>query len=524
MDVTPFHLHMLELIQTHAWEQARNGLEARLADHPHEAMTLRFLARLEILKGNYGKALELLDHAVKFHGGMDEKIEKALLVAPIPGSTAMINDLRGRMLSEIRALEQSGEQIRGPVEMLHIPSFYLAYQGRNDRSLQEGIAGLLLKAVPSLAFTAPRCTQGRPRPEENLRIGLCSNNLRNNSVGLFYLGLVPALKAQGFEIHLFRTPAGGSDRITQRYIESADHDTLLSPSLETARRQIADKALDILFYPDLTVHPLVNWLAFARLAPVQMTSWGHPVTSGLPQVDYYITSRLMEGENPQDHYSEQLVELSALPCCYSPPRLLSSPAERRHFRLPEKGAIYCCGHQAFKFHPDFDALLGQILRKDPTGTLVLINGWGEPNHGRLLETRIKSANPDVAGRILMLGRMSTIQYLAMTRLSDVHLDPIWFGGGRTSFDLLSNGNIIVTWPGPFQRGRVTGACLSRMGVDECIAEDWEDYADKAVEFANNGTLRLQTREKITRNAHLIFDHPTFIEEMTAFMRQAVART
>ncbi len=524
MDVTPFHLHMLELIQAHAWEQAKNGLEARLADHPHEAMTLRLLARLEIRKGDFGKARELLEHAVRYHGGMDEKIEKALLVPPIPGSTAMIDDLRGRMLSEIKTLEQSGEQLRGPVEMLHIPSFYLAYQGRDDRKLQESIAGLLLKAAPSLAFTAPHGTKDRPRPEGNIRIGLCSNNLRNNSVGLFFLGFAQALRGKGFELHLFRAPSGGSDQVTLRYIQSADHDTQLSSSLETAQRQIAEKNLDILFYPDLTVHPLTNWLAFARLAPVQMTSWGHPVTSGLPHVDYYISSRLMECENAREHYSEHLVELSTFPCCYQPPQLLSSPAKRHHFRLPEKGAIYCCGHQAFKFHPDFDTLLGQILRKDPTGTLVLINGWGGPNHGRLLENRIKSANPDVADRILMLGRMPPIQYLAMTRLADVHLDPVWFGGGRTSFDLLSNGNIVVTWPGPFQRGRVTGACLSRMGVDECIAETWEDYVDMAVEFANDETLRFQTREKIIRNAHLIFDHPAFIEEMTAFMRQAVART
>ncbi len=41
-------------------------------------------------------------------------------------------------------------------------------------------------------------------------------------------------------------------------------------------------SLDILFYPDLGMTPLTYFLAFARLAPVQCVSWGHPVTTGIP--------------------------------------------------------------------------------------------------------------------------------------------------------------------------------------------------------------------------------------------------
>jgi len=45
-------------------------------------------------------------------------------------------------------------------------------------------------------------------------------------------------------------------------------------------------------------------IAGLRLAPVQCTAWGHPVTSGLPTIDYYLSSQLMEPENAQAHYSE----------------------------------------------------------------------------------------------------------------------------------------------------------------------------------------------------------------------------
>ena len=520
MNEPSFHYRILDLILVHAWENALDALEQQLYQHPSDALSLRLLARIHIHKGCYAKALETLETAVKHGGGTDAEIEKTLLVPLIPESSDMIQQTRARMHAGIQGLIASGKKISGPVEMLHIPAFYLAYQGQNDRQLQEEIADLLLRCAPSLAFTAPHC-QNKIKPKaRKIRVGLCSNNLRKNSVGLFYLGFAQTLPRQTFELHLLRTPAGGSDDVTRQFIKAADHDTLLSPTLETARRQISDKALDILFYPDLTVHPLVNWLAHARLAPIQMTSWGHPVTSGLPQMDYYISSRLMESTNCRDHYSEQLVALSVLPCCYTPPRLLSSPVQRHHFSLPEDRHLYCCGHQAFKLHPDFDAVLAKILRKDPKSELILINAWGDPHHAELLKARINSTQPDVADRIKVMGRLSYIQYLAMARLMDVHLDPVWFGGGRTSFDLLNNGNIVITWPGPYQRGRVTGACLKSMGVNECTASDWDDYVDRAVAFANDPDLRRQTQKRIEQTAPLMLNPNRFTEELALFMKNA----
>jgi len=34
-----------------------------------------------------------------------------------------------------------------------------------------------------------------------------------------------------------------------------------------------------------------------RLAPVQCNNWGHPVTSGFPSLDYFLSSALMEPED-----------------------------------------------------------------------------------------------------------------------------------------------------------------------------------------------------------------------------------
>ena len=50
-------------------------------------------------------------------------------------------------------------------------------------------------------------------------------------------------------------------------------------------------------------------LASLRLAPAQATSWGHPTTSGLPSIDYFLSSELMEPPNADEHYTERLIRL-----------------------------------------------------------------------------------------------------------------------------------------------------------------------------------------------------------------------
>jgi hypothetical protein len=58
-----------------------------------------------------------------------------------------------------------------------------------------------------------------------------------------------------------------------------------------AQRDIAALQLDVLLYLDLTMSTWIQKVAYSRLAAVQATSHGHPVTSGIPKhiMQYYIS-------------------------------------------------------------------------------------------------------------------------------------------------------------------------------------------------------------------------------------------
>ncbi|WP_457832819.1 hypothetical protein, partial [Staphylococcus aureus] len=65
-----------------------------------------------------------------------------------------------------------------------------------------------------------------------------------------------------------------------------------------------EQDLDILIFPDIGMGGRGYQFQILRLARAQCTAWGHPVTSGLKTVDYYLSSDLMEPVNAQDEYTE----------------------------------------------------------------------------------------------------------------------------------------------------------------------------------------------------------------------------
>jgi predicted O-linked N-acetylglucosamine transferase (SPINDLY family) len=275
---------------------------------------------------------------------------------------------------------------------------------------------------------------------------------------------------------------------------------------------VANLGLDILYYPDVGMNALTFTMAFSRLAPVQCASWGHPVTTGLPTMDCFLSSRVLDAEGAEDHYTEKLVRLSRLGVVYDRPDPPTPPLERGAFGLPEAAHLYACPQTLFKFHPEFDPLLGEILRRDPAGLLVLIEGkhshWNE-----MLLSRFRRTIPDVCGRIRWLSRLSRPDYLRLLAVSDVMLDPIHFGGGNTSYEGLALGVPIVTWPSAFLRGRLTATMYAQMGFTDLVVHQGGDYVERALRLGTDPDYRQEVSRELRERAGVLYGDLGVVREL-----------
>ena len=398
-------------------------------------------------------------------------------------------------------------------------SFYLAYQGLNDKAFQCKMSQIYQKILP----TPPQMTANR-KANTKSRIGFISGHLSpKHTIGKLMYGILANLCRDKFEIHIFSTPTKHAFSANLKIHPDDQVHLLPYPSLIQSWEAIHASNLDIIFYSDIGMDPFSYILANYRLAPVQCVTWGHPVTTGIPTIDYFISSKWIEPENAQDHYSEALVLLDSLPSYYYQPKLSGDYGPRHEFGWSPSDHIYLCPQSLYKFHPDFDPILADLLRQDPQGKLVLLDRGQEPISTQL-KARFQKNMPDVAERIEFLPSVSRERFLQLLTCGDVMLDPVHFGGGNTTYEALGLGVPIVTWPSEYMRGRVTAGCYRQMGLDDLVADSAETYVQLAVKLGTDAEYKMQTRERILAQNHRLFEDQRVIEELEAFFLKALDET
>jgi predicted O-linked N-acetylglucosamine transferase (SPINDLY family) len=283
------------------------------------------------------------------------------------------------------------------------------------------------------------------------------------------------------------------------------------------RRAIESARLDVLLFADIGMDALTYFLAFWRLAPLQLTTWGHPVTSGIDTIDAYVSAAALETEGSEDQYSEALWKL---PAFYNPgfarPVMPAASRTRTELGLPAAGPLYLCPQFLFKLHPEFDAALAGILRRAPQAHILLLAAKREAK--ARMRQRIDAALGAEASRVHFLDRMPVTHYYEVLAAVDVVLDPFHFGGCNTTCEALAMGKPIATLPARFLRGRFTLACYREMQIDDCIASSPEEFVRLAVALGRERDWREALGARIRERSEVLFER----SDATAALAEAIS--
>ncbi|MBC7802744.1 MAG: tetratricopeptide repeat protein, partial [Candidatus Parcubacteria bacterium] len=490
---------------------------------PENARTLYMLGLLLEAHGSTEHAAMCVRRAIERSDprkDADMRFTLALMLPPVAQSRAQIGELRSRLERNLGALEAADSTLDQRATTLS-PPFFLSYHGECNRELHGKIVRLLERACPALLWTAPHCREWKA-PGERIKVGFISRFMRAHSIGKTTRGLVAQLDRSRFEVCALFLPPAADDEVANFIREHAESSIALPSSVPEARERIAELGLDILFYQDIGMEAMSYFLAFARLAPVQCVSFGHPDTTGIANVDYFVSSDLYEPEGAAAHYSERLFLLrnAGTLAYYYRPRLQQPAKGRRQLGVPVEGHLYLCPQTLFKLHPDFDVILGGILRADPSGRVVLLEGK-HPQWADLLRARFAQSIPDVAGRVSFIAQLNPADFVNLLAVADVVLDTPHFNGMNTSLEAFAMGTPIVTLPGNYQRGRHTFGMYRRMGIDEAIAADAQDYVRLAVKLGTDRAAREALSAKIAERCGALFEDADVVREFERFFTEAL---
>lgn len=448
----------------------------------------------------------------------------AMALPCIAASPLEIAEARQAAQTGLAALAEAPDfaTLVDPSAELGIVSFHLAYQGADDRALMQQLSRLLRARAPTLTYSAPHTRSWTAPQDPRIRIGICSQYLITHTIGKLYQGLIRHLDRLRFELVLIHAPHTRRDIFSAQLDRLADEVLSLSGPLRAQQQAVAAARLDVLFYPDIGMSPATYYLAYARLAPVQVVSWGHPDTTGIDTVDYFLSAASIEPADADAHYSERLIRLRRLPCFYQALIPSAAASSRAALGLPQDGTLYGCPQSLFKLHPDFDAVLAEIAAGDPTGHIVLLDS--KIAHWRqLLRQRWAATHPLLLDRVVFLPRLPLDRFMALMAQFDVLLDPIHFGSGNTLYEAMVDGIPTVTWPGRQMRGRIVAGAYAQMRVAGApIAAQLADYAPLALALGRDPQRRATLRALLRENASALFEDFQSVREFEVFVEAAVA--
>jgi protein O-GlcNAc transferase len=404
--------------------------------------------------------------------------------------------------------------------------FFLAYQGRDDRALQARygamIAATMGAAHPHWA-SAPAVKP--PAPGEPIRLAIVSGHLWGHSVLKIpiwgWVSLIDRRRFRLFGYHVSAQSDSETARVRRAFERFVQGPLPVERWCETIRKD----APHIVIFPEIGMDQMTPRLAGLRLAPVQCTSWGHPTTSGFPTIDYFLSSDLMEPPDADAHYTEKLVRLPNLGIAYVPPPIAASALTREKIGLrPDAVLFWCCQHLP-KYLPEFDAAFARIAREVDNAQFVFIASPRGPEVSERFYRRLGRAfaqqGLDVRRHVVMLGRLTTADFVGVASICDVFLDSIGWSGCNSALECLATDLPILTWPGPTMRSRHCAAILRMLGVDETIAASFDDYVALAVRLARDPAWRAAIRSRMAARRARVYADPAPVRAFEDFIDRVV---
>ena len=348
-----------------------------------------------------------------------------------------------------------------------------------------------------------------PSPNRRLKIGLVSPDFCRHAVSYFVEPLLDQWNRQTLEITLYSCGERFDD-YSARLQSKADHwVNFQGQSDEACLNQILQDEIDILV--DLAGHTAGNRLALfgAKAAPIQATYLGYYGTTGLSQVDYWLTDAVLHPpqHDAADPCSEARWRLNRCYVSYRP--LPSAPPVQAPPCLRSKSITFGSFNQSRKITPRTAFHWMAVLKAVPNSKLLLKSkNLGEEVERQRVTTLFQEMGLS-ADRLELRGHSPSVEeHLAAYNDVDIALDTFPYTGCTTTADALWMGVPVLTVAGDSMVSRQAAAVLRGVGCGQWICRDQTEMVEQALSLANDlnqlQQRRLDQRQQVAQSE--LLDH------------------
>jgi predicted O-linked N-acetylglucosamine transferase (SPINDLY family) len=480
------------------------------------------LGAIHLKNSNFNEAIQEFQAVLRTkldHGDFSQSAKELLLtwltLLDVPSVYTSQNELEtaiNKVDSRLSKLESalnkisSHELIRLEPNILYvafkISNFYWAYQGVCERDRTTRYCQILRDALPQFCLKEARKNPATSRGAK--RVGVISQYFGLHATTWIGSILTETL-APEVEVIYYVV----NDLQEESYIQK------LPTHFKTKRIECTDLTfggfftnllsdrLDLLIYPDIGMTPFSRIASSFRLASTQAVHWAHPVTTGSPVMDYFLTSDLMETPSSEKNYTEKIIRLPGIGLYLEP-----NVPEAKIKMISEETSHQCASIQSlFKYLPKYDYLYPELIKKIPSLKIYFIKSDVEADTIKFVN-RLKAEfhrNGLVLERhVTLVDRMSKIELQHFLSSQTFCLDSVGWSGGNTTLDAIAACVPLITCRGNTLRANHSSAILEKIILPELICSSISELVARAERLVFDQDFNQLVREKIRNNRKNIF--------------------
>ena len=353
---------------------------------------------------------------------------------------------------------------------------------------------------------------------QKIKIGFLSGDFKSHSISFFLIDLVKKIDKSKFELFAFSNlNLKEHDQVTNFYkLNFNEWYDINSLSDKIAVNLIRSKNIDFLFdLSGFTRGNRINVIA-NRCAKKQISWLGYNNTTGLKNVDYLLSDHYLINENEKNLYTEKILFMPSIWNAMCVPEHLPDIIEKNIDK--DNTFIFGSFNNFKKISNDVIKTWSKILNTIAGSKLYLKNssGYNQDLYNNLFSKFIKEKVDNE--KIIFLNRSSDKEFLKDYNKIDLALDTFPYPGVTTSFQAYLMGVPVLTMKGFNMNSRCGFSINKNLKMDSLIAENIEDYIQKAISFKKNynSYLSKPSLRKKSLDSNL-FNTDKFVEEFSKIL-------
>jgi len=367
-----------------------------------------------------------------------------------------------------------------------------------------------------LEYSFPPQSSASPK----IRVGILTRHFTPHTETFATIPLFEYLDRDQFEVILY-TLQVTQDPLEQYCLSRVDKWIHLPPQLIDQVQTIRADDLDVLFIGTniaAVTHP-ITVLAAYRLGRLQATCFNSPVTTGLRNMDYYLTGKLCEpSAQGQSHYRERLITMEGTGFCFSytvESYTKTIEIDRASLNISESATVFISATNFFKLIPELREIWVKILVKVPNSVLILLPFGPTWSDSYPVDLFIKNMQALLARHGVDGTRLHIFKPLPnradvkeVLKLGDVYLDSYPYASTTSLIDALEVGLPTVVREGKTLRSRMGAAVLKSISLVDLVTDDEKSYIRLAVGLGNQPQLRAKKKQQILEKMRM---NPPFLD-------------